>query len=258
MRCSLSHDKTLDPATRSAQGAFYTADDVILKTIQPLFLNALYRKAGEAPQEVLALLPELTFFDPACGSGNFLIKVIACLQDLERKLGGPPRVGMHQCYGIEIDPVAAELARAAGANVITGDALEMSWDAVLPREKCSYIIGNPPFICSNDTTQKQKTQVRSICGAGNVDFVSAWFVKSADYMQGAAVKAAFVATNSITQGTQVAPLWSQMFKRKIEIIHARRSFDWKEAGVHVVILCFCHEDHAPPSSQRRIVDGDAP
>jgi len=251
----LSHDKTLDTATRRTQGAYYTADDVILKTIRPLFLDALH---ALPPTEALELIPTLTFFDPACGSGNFLVKIIACLRELEEALGATPRAGMHQCYGIELDPVAADLARALGANIVTGDALELDWDTVLPRASCSYIVGNPPFLGINNTTKEQKAQIRRICGAGNVDFVGPWFIKSADYMQGAAVKAALVATNSVTQGTQVAPLWSQMFKRKIEITHARRSFAWKEAGVHVVIICFCHEDHAPPPLERVIVDGDAP
>jgi hypothetical protein len=179
-------------------------------------------------------------------------------------------VDVHQFYGIEINPFAAEVAivslwmmdhvmnlrlgRLSGSvyyriplksspNIITGDALDLDWADVVDPARCSYIIGNPPYVGSSNMTPEQKahmTRIAPFRGGGDLDFVCAWFIKVAAYMQGE-TKVAFVSTNSITQGGQVAPLWGEIFNKDLEIIFAHRSFAWDsdakgQAAVHVVIL----------------------
>ena len=114
------------------------------------------------------------------------------------------------------------------------------------REACSFVLGNPPFIGAKHQTAEQRAQVRGIAVLGNsggtLDYVAAWFIKAGDYVSGGNARIGFVATNSITQGEQVAQLWPVLFGRyKLEIAFAHRTFAWGsdargKAHVHVVIL----------------------
>ncbi|MFY8178091.1 MAG: type IIL restriction-modification enzyme MmeI, partial [Limnohabitans sp.] len=128
---------------------------------------------------------------------------------------------------------------------------------VLPAERCSYVLGNPPFIGKKEQTPQQKADfepvMNRIKGFGVLDFVAAWYVKAADYMRcavnDAAPRVAFVSTNSITQGEQVGVLWAWMLAQGIHIQFAHRTFSWSNeakgnAAVHCVIVGFGREDCA--------------
>ena len=79
---------------------------------------------------------------------------------------------------------------------------------------------------------------------GKIDNVAAWYYKAAQFMSGTQIRAAFVSTNSITQGEQVASLWkplNDMFETHIDFTH--RTFKWsseasEKAAVHCVIIGF--------------------
>ncbi|MCF8247994.1 MAG: hypothetical protein K9J37_22750 [Saprospiraceae bacterium] len=115
-----------------------------------------------------------------------------------------------------------------------------------------YILGNPPFIGKQLQNAQQKADMESVFagvkGAGVLDYVSAWYLKAAQYIQNTKTKVAFVSTNSITQGEQVSVLWSVMFNLyKIKIHFAHRTFSWKNeakgnAAVHCVIVGFAAFD----------------
>lgn len=312
----------MDARERRAKGAHYTSEQNILKLIGPLFLDDLKaelahlkglksgrRQRLEAFHDKLA---RLTFFDPACGCGNFLVIAyrelrlleIALLKELldtrqqELDVEIISRIDVDQFYGIEIDEFPARIAETAlwmmdhlmnrllseafgqvfvriplkkSPTIRHGDALEIDWAEVLPPERCSFVLGNPPFIGAKFQTQAQRAQVRRIAAlgksGGTLDYVCAWFLKAGDYAaratkappsplvgegrgggapsSGAAPPApriAFVATNSITQGEQVAQLWPLLFDRHgLEIAFAHRTFEWTSeargrAHVHAVIL----------------------
>jgi len=185
------------------------------------------------------------------------------------------RVNVHQCYGIEINPFAARIAQVAlwmtdhlcnlelgdtfGAHysriplttaphIHCTDALEVDWQAIVPAEQCSYLLGNPPFVGAKYQSEQQRQQVRRIAdlgkSGGTLDYVCAWWLKAAHYVQEAnqPPHIAFVSTNSMTQGEQVAQLWPLLFQRYgMEISFAHRSFAWQSeargaAHVHVVII----------------------
>ena len=124
-----------------------------------------------------------------------------------------------------------------------------------------YIMGNPPFIGARLMTEKQKDDVLSVWGnvknIGNVDYVSCWYKKAADLIKGTGTRCAFVSTNSITQGEQVAIMWKTLFAKGIRIDYAYRTFRWdsessEKAHVHCVIVGFSGQD-ADRLSQRFIV-----
>ena len=173
----MRYDESLDTATRRAGGVFYSGEEEIDKVIDPLFIGEL---RALPPTEALARIRSATFFDPACGSGNFLVATIAALQELELEMGAEPQASMSQCYGIEIDPISANLARGTGANITTADALDIDWNDVLPAERCTYIIGNPPYISSNDASPTQKAQLKRLAKTTKIDYACAWFIKAAD------------------------------------------------------------------------------
>ena len=245
--------------------------------------------------EFQARLSRMRFLDPACGCGNFLVIAyrevrrleLDCLQELygDQRIDAElmTRVTVDQFYGIEYEEFPAMIAEVAmwmadhianneineafrlnyaripltgGATIRHGDALEVDWNDVLPAEKCSIIMGNPPFVGAKFQTKDQREQVRAIAdlggSGGTLDYVAAWFLKAGTYLQAnKRIRIAFVSTNSITQGEQVAQLWPLLFDRYgLEIAFAHRTFSWGseargKAHVHVVIVGLTHRDFEP-------------
>ena len=141
------------------------------------------------------------------------------------------------------------------------DALETDWAALLPPEACSFVFGNPPFggfVMRDERKQAQTKTVMAELGAtgSRLDYVAAWFLKAGAYFRGKRARIAFVATNSITQGEQVAQLWPALFDRyNLEITFGHRTFPWGsdvrgKAHVHVVIIGL--SDAKSASAERRL------
>ena len=192
----------------------------------------------------------------------------------------PIKVSISQFYGIEINDFAVTVAKTAlwiaesqmiketeeivrfvidflplktYANIVEGNALRLDWEAVVPKSKLNYIMGNPPFVGYSLQSKSQKEDILSIYvdekgkpykTAGKIDYVSGWYFKAAQLMQGNAIRTAFVSTNSITQGEQVAGVWKPLYDRfGIHIDFAYRTFRWDseaslKAHVHCVIVGF--------------------
>ena len=185
------------------------------------------------------------------------------------------RVNVDRFYGIEIDPFPALIAQAAmwlvdhqmnteaskmfgnyfmriplttSPCIVNGNALEQEWDKIVKRKELSYIFGNPPFVGSHLRSPKQQADMACVFnggenGVGVLDYVTAWYMKAARYIRGTSVRCAFVSTNSVTQGDQVAPLWGRMQAEGVKIHFAHRTFRWDneangKAQVYVVIIGF--------------------
>jgi type II restriction/modification system DNA methylase subunit YeeA len=185
---------------------------------------------------------------------------------------------VHQFHGIDIDESAVHIATLAmwlvdhqmnlrvqelglyynriplkkKANIVCANALRLDWEDVIKPEQCSFIMGNPPFVGSNFQTKEQKADCaiifKDIKGAGVLDLVAAWHIKAARYVQAnPSIPVAFVSTNSLTQGGQVALLWSDLLKLNIKLHFAHRTFQWSNEGrgvaaVHCVIMGFHLQD----------------
>ena len=190
-------------------------------------------------------------------------------------LGNPIQVSISQLYGIEINEFAVTVDKTAlwiaesqmmketedvvhmsldflplktNACIVEGNALRMDWESVVPKAELNYIMGNPPFVGASRMTKTQKDEAVAVFGKGkrvnSIDYVGAWYHKAAALMHGTAVRAAFVSTNSITQGEQVAPLWEKLLSEyNVHIDFAYRTFKWdseakEKAAVHCVIIGF--------------------
>lgn len=142
----------------------------------------------------------------------------------------------------------ARLPLKKSAKIIHGNALQTDWDSVVARNELSYIIGNPPFLGKSNQNATQKadliTVMKDVKSASDLDYVSAWFYKAAIYIQNTNTEVAFVSTNSITQGEQVAILWNNLVNNLgIKINFAHQTFKWKNeakgvAAVHCIIIGF--------------------
>mgnify|MGYP000993062172 CR=1 FL=1 len=311
---------------RRKLGAHYTSEENILKLIKPLFLDELradfekIKNNGNRLAEFHKRLRTLTFFDPACGCGNFLVIAYRELRLLELDIlravnSGPGSrfldihtsisVNVDQFYGIEIEEFPAQIAQVAmwltdhqmnrmvsdefgayyariplvsTAHIRHGNALRTDWNDVLSAERCSYLLGNPPFVGKSNQSPEQKADVEPIFaplkGGGVLDLVAAWYVKAAQYIKldkwnhnpglhsdgvipakagiqtgTSTIRCAFVSTNSITQGEQVGVLWSHLLAQGIKIHFAHRTFRWSneasgKAAVHCVIVGFGLHDAA--------------
>ncbi|MEI6043180.1 MAG: DNA methyltransferase [Chloroflexota bacterium] len=291
----------MDLERRRGIGAHYTTEKNILKILKPLFLDGLYEEFETVRHEPRKLqnfhkkLQTLTFLDPACGCGNFLILTYRELRLLEievLKALHPTgqlaldvtelsRINVDAFYGIEIEEFPARIAEVAlwlmdhqmnlrlsetfglyyariplqaSANIHHANALQLDWETVVPKERLSYILGNPPFVGKTYQSDEQKKDMGLVFGnlksAGLLDYVSAWYLKAAQYLQSTRIVCAFVSTNSISQGEQVSILWQELFTRyHVKIHFAHRTFSWNseargKAAVHCVIIGFAAFDTA--------------
>jgi len=142
------------------------------------------------------------------------------------------------------------------ANITEGNALRLDWESIVPKYNLNYIMGNPPFVGASMMTAAQKAEAVSIFGKGkrvnSIDYVGAWYHKAAALMQGTMIRGAFVSTNSITQGEQVAPLWEKLLTEyHVQIDFAYRTFKWnseakEKAAVHCVIIGFSTAKNPAP------------
>ena len=134
------------------------------------------------------------------------------------------------------------------AHIMEGNALRMDWLEVCGGVAPSYICGNPPFRGASMMSKEQKADAVAIFGKGNrinsIDYVGAWYYLAAKLIKGSTARCAFVSTNSITQGEQVAPMWGKLFSEyNIQLIFAHISFVWENeaqnrAAVHCVVIGF--------------------
>lgn len=219
-------------------------------------------------------------------------EVLRCSTDqISMDLEGIIQVSIGQFYGIEINDFAVTVAKTAlwiaesqmmketedvvhmsldflplksYANITEGNALRLDWESVVPKGKLKYIMGNPPFVGYSLQSKGQKEDILSVYvdekgkpykTAGKIDYVSGWYFKAAQLMQGTDIRTAFVSTNSITQGEQVAGVWKPLYDRfGIHIDFAHRTFRWDseasiKAHVHCVIVGF---SSAPNQTPKRI------
>ena len=142
----------------------------------------------------------------------------------------------------------ARLPLTSTPHIIQGNALTLNWEGVLPKDNCSYIFGNPPYGGARNMSDAQKSDMVTVFRGkipryNSLDYVSAWYAKALEYIKGTSIAVAFVSTNSITQGDQVAPLWEHLLANGLYINFAHRSFKWSnhargKAGVAVVIIGF--------------------
>lgn len=203
----------------------------------------------------------------------------------------PIQVSIGQFYGIEINDFAVTVAKTAlwiaesqmmkktediihmsldflplksYANIVEGNALRLDWESVVPKRELNYIMGNPPFVGARMMSTTQKDDLNSVFpswkNAGNLDYVSCWYKKASDLMEGTFVRSALVSTNSVTQGEAVANLWKPLFEAGVHIDFAHRTFRWDseakiKAHVHCVIVGF---SVAPNSKPKVIFTSDRP
>ncbi|HEL1619099.1 TPA: class I SAM-dependent DNA methyltransferase [Streptococcus suis] len=316
---------------RSSSGMHYTSVENIMKVIKPLFLDELTanyqtivdkinenedkdttertkRENRTVYQKELTTLHErlskIKFFDPACGSGNFLIITYKELRRLEIKLLKALRelrqdgridffetskISLNQFYGIELDDFAHEVARLSlwiaeyqmnlealneinlqsaflplrdAGNITQGNALRLDWDRVVPHAPTDeiYLIGNPPYIGSSLQSKEQKEDIKAVSlgnrKASKMDYVAGWFYKGVSFINTADAKLAFVTTNSIFQGEQVAVIWPTLLDR-MEFEFAYTSFKWgnsaaNNAGVTVAIVGISNQSNV--NEERYIYD----
>ncbi len=305
----------VNPEERANQGMHYTSVPNIMKVINPLFMNELrgeynrlnkqyeqkrqmkdigaittkqfyeeckqIKKRGDA---LLKRMSRMKFFDPACGSGNFLIITYKCLRFLEMDILSLQRrctpegeilfvdnsvISLSQFYGIELLDFPHEVAMLSlwlaehqmntklnenfGVNtkalplknitqIVCGNACRIDWNEVCPHtaEEEVFVFGNPPYLGSRrqDASQKKDMELVFKQDFGELDYIACWFMIGAKYIKGTQAKYAFVSTNSICQGLQVALLWKRVLKDGLVINFAYKSFKWQNnAKYNAAVIC---------------------
>ena len=326
----------VNPEERANQGMHYTSVPNIMKVINPLFLDELrgeYNKLNEFYEQrkqmlqlgainqkqfyedlkpvikkgnaLLKRMSQMKFFDPACGSGNFLIITYKCLRFLEMDILALQQkctpqgeilfvdnsvISLNQFYGIELLDFPHEVAMLSlwlaehqmntklnenfGVNtkalplknitqIVCGNACRIDWNSVCPHtpEEEVFIFGNPPYLGARLQNEEQKADMEYAMGKdiayNNLDYISTWFHCGTQYIENSVARLAFVTTNSICQGEQVALLWPSILGKGVEIAFAYNSFKWSNnaknnAGVTCVIIGLT----ARNQSQKVLFDDD--
>lgn len=310
----------VNPDVRAKEGMHYTSVPNIMKVINPLFMDDLrgeYNRLEDAYNQkkslyemsantryqffneckpiikgcnkLLTRMSKMKFFDPACGSGNFLIITYKQLRLLEMEIlklrmkCQPEQmldfidascIRIDQFYGIELLDFPHEVAMLSlwlaehqmnnkfhadfGVNVAAlplhninqikcGNACRVDWEEVCPhtKEEEVFVFGNPPYLGSKLQTNEQKDDIAHVFGkiknSKILDYITIWFYLGAKYIKETKAEFAYVSTNSICQGEQVAVLWSLILSMNEEISFAHTSFKWANnakynAGVTVIVV----------------------
>ena len=238
-------------------------------------------------------LGKICILDPACGCGNFLVLAyrelrlleLSVLRELYEKnlfldLKLLTYIDVDQFYGIEIEEFPAQISCVAlwltdhqmnliaskefgghftrlplskAPQICHGNALTLDWRSILDPMKCSYIVGNPPFIGGQFLNKVQREEVKGVFKEKSacLDYVASWYYKASEYMlANKAIRSAFVSTSSITQGEQVSALWTPLLELGVKIFFAHRTFQWTSeardmAAVHCVIIGFSLHEISP-------------
>lgn len=314
---------------RGALGMHYTSVPNILKVLNPLFLDDLRARLEEAGDNSRMLLnlrrrmAKIRVFDPACGSGNFLViaykEMRAIEAEINRRRGEADRrsdIPLTNFRGIELRDFPAEIARLAliiaeyqcdvlyrgqkealaeflpldAMNwIICGNALRLDWLSICPPEGTGvklnaddlfhtpldqaqidfdneggeiYLCANPPYQGSVNQTTRQKEDMAAIFAPilktyKDLDYVAAFILKSAQFNKLTGSSSAFVSTNSVTQGEQVAMLWPLVFNEKNIIHFAHTSFLWSNlASNKATVACVIIGLSSATLNSRKIYDGE--
>lgn len=229
------------------------------------FLVIAYRELRRIENEIIARLYKKSAAHVE--KGNAVLQLDVDIKKISK-------LSIENMYGIEIDPFPAEVAKLSlwlmdhqmnmelGAlfgkplrklplteapHIVQGNALTLDWEQVVSKQRLSYILGNPPFLGARVMGAEQKADMAHVFGKtkglGELDFVTAWYKKAAEYIQKTNIECAFVSTNSISQGEQVAIFWSVLREYDIHIRFAHRTFKWSneatgKAAVYCVIIGF--------------------
>ena len=257
---------------RGTLGQHFTSVPNIMKVIEPLFLNDLKEEFENASgnknklNQLLYRLKNIKIFDPACGSGNFLIIAYKELRRLEmeifKEMGSLAlsEISLNQFFGIELDDFAHEIAILAlwltkhqmnvefskefgrtnptlpltdAGNIVQGNACRLDWEEVCPKNEGDeiYILGNPPYLGYNLQNKEQKKDLHIVFNEykdyKKLDYIACWLYIGKKYINSKNIRIAFVSTNSICQGEQVPILWPKISTENIEIGFAHTPFKWK-------------------------------
>jgi hypothetical protein len=298
----------VEPGMRGDMGMHYTSVPNIMKALHPLFLLSLeedFEAGRDSEPKLIRLLKRIysiRVFDPACGSGNFLIIAYRELRKLESRvferlaeLGKDtlPMTGVQlsQFYGIELADFASETAKLSlwiseyqmnerfkaqfgvappalplrdSGHILHGNALSVDWQTQCPPKGESeiYVVGNPPYLGSSNQNAAQKAELSRLFAPftdnyRNLDYVAAWYLKAADYARATDAACAFVATNSICQGEQVAMLWPLVYAREMEIGFAHQAFKWRNNASHVAgVTCVIVGIRKRSAAKKILYSGD--
>ena len=305
----------VNPEERANQGMHYTSVPNIMKVINPLLMDELrgeYNRLNEQYEQkrqmkdigaintkqfyeeckqikkrgdaLLRRMSRMKFFDPACGSGNFLIITYKCLRFLEMDILSLQRkctpegdilfvdnsvISLSQFYGIELLDFPHEVAMLSlwlaehqmntklnaefGVDtkalplknitqIVCGNACRIDWNEVCPHtpDEEVFVFGNPPYLGSRrqDASQKKDMELVFRQDFGELDYIACWFMIGAKYIKGTHAKYAFVSTNSICQGLQVALLWKRVLRDGLVINFAYKSFKWQNnAKYNAAVIC---------------------
>lgn len=213
------YQSLLDANHRHSNGVHYTQKEDIHRIIDYLFYNDLLDRVKESDTKVYSDIRDLVFFDPACGCGNILVYIYHLLLSIQKDGGYTDYISPNNFYGIELDNRSSRIASLSlsleyyrfSGNLVScdtitcADSLKADWGNIVPKDRLSYIVANPPFLGSSNMKKALKRTIEdnfyNFEGRDGLDLCCFWYIKSAEFIQNSDIRVSILSSDCVVHGT---------------------------------------------------------
>lgn len=259
------YQSLLDANHRHSNGVHYTQKEDVHRIIDYLFYNDLLDRVKESDTNVYSDIRDLVFFDPACGCGNILVYIYHLLLSMQKDGGYIDYIKPNNFYGVELDNRSSYIAslslsleyyrfsgKLVSCDTITcADSLKVDWGNIVPKDRLSYIVANPPFLGSSNINKVLKRTIEdnfyNFEGRDGLDLCCFWYIKSAEFIQNSDIKVSILSSDCVVHGTILYNTFNYIKSRcHIYYDFMYDTFEFKSLETYCCVLGF--------SSKKRIGD----
>ena len=259
------YQSLLDASHRHSNGVHYTQKEDIHRIIDYLFYNDLLGRVKDSDANVYSDIRDLVFFDPACGCGNILVYIYHLLLNIQQEGNYSDYIKPNNFYGIELDSRSAYIAslslsleyyRFSGEliscdTITCTDSLKVDWGNIVPKDKLSYIVANPPFLGSSNMKKALKQTIEdnfyNFEGRDGLDLCCFWYIKSAEFIQNSDIRASILSSDCVVHGTILYNTFNYIKSRcHIHYDFMYDTFEFKSLETYCCVLGFSSKKHDKP------------
>ena len=259
------YQSLLDASHRHSNGVHYTQKEDIHRIIDYLFYNDLLGRVKDSDANVYSDIRDLVFFDPACGCGNILVYIYHLLLNIQQDGNYSDYIKHNNFYGIELDSRSAYIAslslsleyyRFSGEliscdTITCADSLKVDWGNIVPKDKLSYIVANPPFLGSSNMKKALKQTIEdnfyNFEGRDGLDLCCFWYIKSAEFIQNSDIRASILSSDCVVHGTILYNTFNYIKSRcHIYYDFMYDTFEFKSLETYCCVLGFSSKKHDKP------------
>lgn len=250
---------------RHSNGVHYTQKEDIHKIIDYLFYNDLLDRVNSGDTTVCSDISDMVFFDPACGCGNILVYIYHLLLGIQSSNKCDTFIKPSNFYGIELDERSSYIAQLSLSleyfmttgefiecdTIMCGDSLVVGWDSIVPKDRLSYIVANPPFLGSSNMSKKLKRVIEdnfyNFDGRDKLDLCCFWYIKAIEFIQNSDIRASILSSDCVIHGTILYNTFNYIKSRcHIYYDFMYDTFEFESLETYCCVLGFSSKKHDRP------------